>query len=58
VARGAEMGSTRSYVVDASGKDESSEAVGRMKEGDSVKESAREEAGATESKLREIRPPT
>lgn len=49
---------TPSYVVLASGKEESSDAVGRMKEGDSVNE--RENFAWDETLLRfsEIRPPT
>lgn len=50
---------TPSYVVLASGYEESSEAVGRMKSGDSVNESERLvvlDIGV--SKLRDIKPPT
>jgi hypothetical protein len=50
--------STPSYVVEKWGNDESSEAVGLMKLGDSENDSAIEEPFEMESKLRDIRPPT
>lgn len=50
--------STPSNVVFAEGKDESSEALRRMNNGDSVKEKATEDEDEICSKLMEIKPPT
>jgi hypothetical protein len=58
VCSGAPTRSTPSKVVFWAGYEESSDAMGRMKEGDSVKESAMADEEATFSKLSEISPPT
>lgn len=58
VLRGAGTRNTPSYVVFGEGNDESSDAVGRINEGDSVNEREIADVAATVLNVSEMRPPT